>query len=707
MSNNSKSAGKGNPPRKRTADLGVGYTDQHFGKRFIFPIAAGKKFPPCIKNNLEDASNDPKQIAEWERKWPGCNWGVAHRKSKLLVADVDVNKAKGKTGQATFDDLDLMYGWPATETTTTPSGGMHLIYEGWADDNHPEHIMALGENGIGKDIDSPNYTLIPGCTFDDGTSYVGNGVDAVRCPEWIYDTIRNSKTKSRIADAGEIVVELDQQANITLAIDFLENDAVPSIQGENGDANLLKAAYYLKDIGISQQLGAELLNEYFNPRCEPSWDMADLVKKMAGAYSYANLSKVGGKTAEADFADDKPEPITLSPKKAAKVEKAKVERKKNASTFGLDYVMGNDIEPTTIDWIWTGVLSLGKHTLIAGVQGDGKSQVVYSIAAAVTTGSKWPGSEERAPQGYVILFNAEDTPEDMMAPRLIAAGADMRFIIIMKAVKDESGKRKFNLIDDLERLTKLANKIRAENPDTPVQLIAFDPISSYLGGDLDSHSNTELRNALDPMGQMAYDTGAAVLSVSHLNKSGTGVNALNRVMGGAGFTAAPRAAFAVIRDAEKPLVRMMLPLKTNITSDAEKFGMCFTLGQGDGGTDKRTNTKIIAPMVVWGDKTTMTADEALRAQNEKLRKPTKFDKATDFIEQALAAGPKLSKEMEAAAERAGIAYQTLRRAREDLGVISTKLEQPDGRGPWQWSLPVDDEFEDARADFVESADDLM
>jgi hypothetical protein len=102
-----------------------------------------------------------------------------------MVADVDTNPAKGKIGQKTFDGLDLVYGWPVTEMTTTPSGGFHMIYEGWDNDDHPAHIMALGENGIGKDIDSPNYTLIPGCTFDDGTSYVSNGLDAVRCPEWI------------------------------------------------------------------------------------------------------------------------------------------------------------------------------------------------------------------------------------------------------------------------------------------------------------------------------------------------------------------------------------------------------------------------------------------------------------------------------------------------------------------------------------------
>jgi hypothetical protein len=291
--------------RKRTADLGISYVDQHFGNRYIFPIKPGAKFPPLIKNNLEDASNDPVQIAAWEAKWPGCSWGLSHRKSGMMVADVDINPAKGKVGQATFDELEEFFGWPATEMTTTPSGGFHLIYEGLPGLPIP---MALGENGLGKDIDVPNYTLIPGCTFDDGTAYVSNGADAVACPQWIYDTIKMAKTKSRVTDAGEVVIELDQQSNIDIAIDFLLNDAEPGIAGQGGDINLLKTAYYLKDLGISQQLGAELLSEHYNPRCEPPWDTADLEKKMAGAYMYANLSKVGGKTAEADFADEPPEP---------------------------------------------------------------------------------------------------------------------------------------------------------------------------------------------------------------------------------------------------------------------------------------------------------------------------------------------------------------------------------------------------------------
>jgi hypothetical protein len=350
------------PIRKRTLALARDYVDRHFYVRKLFPIKPGAKFPPLIKDNLAKASSDPAQLEAWEAMWPGCNWGLSHSVSNVMGVDVDTNPTKGKIGQETYDTLDMLYGWPETEMTTTPSGGFHKIYECLP--GQP-HIMALGEHGIGKDIDSPNYTLIPGCTFDDGTEYVGNGLDATLCPQWVYDTIKNSKAKARITDAGDVVVELDQERNIATAIDFLLNDAEPSIQGSGGDYNLLKTAYYLKDIGISQQLGADLLNEYFNPRCEPPWDMDDLVKKMVGAYSYANLSKVGGKTAEADFADEVEEPIVpmgtwdkvakkyvLNTKKVKREKRDREKDRKREAKKPVDTEAAKTKEKVIEQWVW-------------------------------------------------------------------------------------------------------------------------------------------------------------------------------------------------------------------------------------------------------------------------------------------------------------------------------------------------------------------
>lgn len=340
--------------------LALAYLERHFWARYIFPIKAGAKFPPCVQDNLaSNASNDPAQIAEWAKKFPGCNWGLAHRKSGVLVADVDCDPKKNKQGQTTYDALDLMWGWPDTEITTTPSGGHHHIYLG-------EHIMALGENGIGKDIDSPNYTLLPGCVFKDGTSYVGNDAEAVACPQWIYDTIKNAKVRSRISNAGEIVVDLDKAENIDAAKDFLLNDAEPAIEGSGGDFNTLKTAMYMKDLGISDTLAVEMMNEFYNPRCDPPWAVEDLTKKVANAYNYSTLSKVGGKTAEADFADDPPEPLPPPSSPAAK--KARDKAQQDAKTRQLARETVATQSPDQRERIWTRREVIDEWVYVSGIE---------------------------------------------------------------------------------------------------------------------------------------------------------------------------------------------------------------------------------------------------------------------------------------------------------------------------------------------------
>jgi putative DNA primase/helicase len=358
------------------------------------------------------------------------------------------------------------------------------------------------------------------------------------------------------------------------------------------------------------------------------------------------------------------------------------------TSSGLVYSRADSVTMQAIDWIWDGHLALGHHTSWAGVQGDGKSQLVYMMAAIITRGGLFPGSGQKAPLGNVIILNAEDRDEDTLVPRLVAAGADLEKVFIVQAAKDRGNARKFSLITDLDKLRKMAGEI--DN----VKLITFDPVSSYLGGDLDSHSNTELRNALDPITAMANDTVAAVLSVTHFNKSANGVSALNRVMGGAGFTAAPRAAAAVIRDAKNPSVRYLLSLKNNLASEGATYGMTFTIAAKKVGYDDVRKKDIVAPYVVWGEKTTMTADEALAANNKKIKGPTKQEEAESFLIQMLSRGPVLVRDVEAASDKRGIAPDTLRRAKKGLGVISKKVEQRDGRGPWMMSLP-DDFFPEA------------
>ena len=204
-----------------------------------------------------------------------------------------------------------------------------------------------------------------------------------------------------------------------------------------------------------------------------------------------------------------------------------------------------DITPEKIEWIWKGRIARGKHTCIAGEPGTGKSQLLIYIMAAVTTGGDWPCGEGQAPLGNVIVLSAEDGAADTIVPRLIAAGADPGRVHIVSSVLADGSRRSLNLQLDLELLEK---KI-AEIGD--VVLVGVDPVSSYLGK-TDSHKNSEVRGVLEPLSDMAERKRVAILSVTHFSKQGANNNAkaLHRFIGSIAFTGAPRAAFAVIEDAE-------------------------------------------------------------------------------------------------------------------------------------------------------------
>src|SRR5450432_1661701 len=134
---------------------------RRFPTDYLFPLATLSKFPPLLKKNLsENCSNDPAQLRAWDRQFSSCNFGIALRRSRLIVADIDVSK--GKPGRQTFDVLDLWYGWPKTSVVKTPSDGFHCYYRG-------QHVMKV--NGFGPGADSPNYVVCPGMPVKGGKSY--------------------------------------------------------------------------------------------------------------------------------------------------------------------------------------------------------------------------------------------------------------------------------------------------------------------------------------------------------------------------------------------------------------------------------------------------------------------------------------------------------------------------------------------------------
>src|SRR5262249_8970645 len=162
------------------------------------------------------------------------------------------------------------------------------------------------------------------------------------------------------------------------------------------------------------------------------------------------------------------------------------------------------------------------------------------LAARASLGSRWPDCDGVAPLGGSVLLAAEDGLADTIVPRLKAAGADLSRVVALSAVKanDAAGdyQRQVDLQRDLPAVEKAIEQV--EN----CVLLGIDPISCYLG-EIDGHSNSDVRRVLAPLAELAARRNIAVVCVTHLRKSEGA--AVYRTMGSLAFAAAARAVWAI------------------------------------------------------------------------------------------------------------------------------------------------------------------
>lgn len=322
-----------------------------------------------------------------------------------------------------------------------------------------------------------------------------------------------------------------------------------------------------------------------------------------------------------------------------------------------------EVTPKAVDWVWPGRLARGKTTMLAGNVGLGKSQTAIDIAARITTGAAWPDGGD-APLGSVIFLSAEDTPDDTLRPRLDAAGGDPARVHVVTAVREGDKRRTFNLQADIEELRKVVTALG------DVVLIIIDPVTSYLGR-IDSHRSSDVRAALEPVGEFAATTGVAVLLVSHPSKAVS--NAINSVTGSLAFVAMPRMVFLAVPEVGTER-NLLLPVKNNLGPLAPGLG--YRLIQ------RIVEPGIVASHVAWdAAPVRTTADEALAALREG---NSAMREAREFLADALTNEPLAAATVMTMAVTQGISEITLKRARKALGVVSVKTEFDGG---WMWSLP--------------------
>jgi hypothetical protein len=202
-SQNAQAPNYGKPSQVLSADnvaVALAYLAKH-PTRYLFPTI-GDKRQPAIKDNLALASNDPGQLKAWQQEHERRGrvmWACAARKSGLIPLDADLQKPGAQealdklVGEIADDSFNNILD---TETATTPSGGVHLIFEG-------DHKFSQSKLGAGLDV--PNYFMIPGQMRSDGKRYkLTKDVPAMTAPAALQARVKPAqpeRTRTFTADA--------------------------------------------------------------------------------------------------------------------------------------------------------------------------------------------------------------------------------------------------------------------------------------------------------------------------------------------------------------------------------------------------------------------------------------------------------------------------------------------------------------------------
>lgn len=332
------------------------------------------------------------------------------------------------------------------------------------------------------------------------------------------------------------------------------------------------------------------------------------------------------------------------------------------------------ITARAVHWVWQDRLPLGSLTLLAGREGIGKSTVAYNRVADITRG-RLVGCFHGTPKS-VLVAATEDSWSHTIIPRLMAAGADMDRVYRIDVETAEGFEGTLTLPSDTSSLGEI---IDAHD----IGYILLDPLMSRLDGGLDSHKDSAVRQALEPLVKLADEHRVLIEGIIHVNKS-TGSDPLTRIMGSRAFTAVPRAILYVMVSPENEDIRLLGQAKNNL-GRSDLPTLMFAIESAYVATDN-DGEAIYTGKVKWLGESDQSITDALSDADSGEDSRTAVGEAGEWLESHLRAsgGVDESSSIKSAGQKAGHSYDALKRARKRLKITFSSSGFP--RKTW-WTLP--------------------
>jgi hypothetical protein len=332
----------------------------------------------------------------------------------------------------------------------------------------------------------------------------------------------------------------------------------------------------------------------------------------------------------------------------------------------------SQIKIKATEWLWHHRIPLGALTLLPGREGTGKSTAGAWLAAQITRGTL-SGVYEGIPKG-VFYAAREDDWERTIAPRLVAAGADLTRVYRIDVTVSGST---IELVLP-QHIELLRDGIRKHE----VGLLFLDPLMSVINGSIDTHKDREARLALEPLAALAMETDSAVVGLAHFSKAMT-TDALNLVMASKAFTAVPRAVIGMARDddAEEDNVVVLSQIKSNL-GPLDVPSLKFTFQQVTVETEDGRGAHV-GRLVELGE-SDRSVTEILAGRGDEADQETWNEAAWWLYDHIVDAGGEAgARDILNSAKARGYSKDSIKRASLKLKLAKRR----DGfQGPWLWTF---------------------
>jgi len=318
-------------------------------------------------------------------------------------------------------------------------------------------------------------------------------------------------------------------------------------------------------------------------------------------------------------------------------------------------ISGAALAPKATSWLWHPYLPANQITLLGGRGGSCKGLISAALVASITKPQAWPDGAP-AEHGRVLWCETEDPLPEVVAPRLIAAGADRSRVLFA------------------DRACFAGLDLRSYITANDIKLIVLSPCVSFLRL-TDINSELDVREVLGQLQAAIDGTGCAVLGICHTNKK-PDLAAIERLLGSVAFANYVRCVLLVAPDSVEDRTFRLVHAKHNLSWKGDD--LLFTPKHV--GEDPRDQFVKLE----WSRPESNVDAEALFDRKPKANGTAPQSAGQWLVSYLEEHGESLRADVILAAEKVGFSENAIRQAQQRNPRVQSR--QDGWHGPYMWSL---------------------